>query len=98
MLDALGHIVFGLFGLAVLIGIAFLLSNNKRAVSGKLVASGVLLQLAFATLVLKVPFGRDVFNTIALGFVKLLDFVRVGSEFIFGSFMDISKFGFVFAV
>jgi CNT family concentrative nucleoside transporter len=98
MLDALGHIAFGLFGLAVLVGIAFLFSNNKRAVSWKLVASGVALQLVFATLVLKLPFGRDVFNTVALGFVKLLDFVRVGSEFIFGTFMDTTKFGFVFAV
>ncbi len=98
MLAALGHIAFGLFGLAVLIGIAFVFSNNKRAVSWKLVLSGVALQLAFATVVLKVPFGSDVFNAIALGFVKLLDFVRVGSEFIFGSFMDTSKFGFVFAV
>jgi len=98
MLQALGHIAFGLFGLAVLIGIAFLFSNNKRAVSWKLVATGVALQIVFATIVLKVPFGRDVFNTLALGFVKLLDFVRVGSEFIFGTFMDTTKFGFVFAV
>jgi len=98
MLDALGHIAFGLFGLAVLIGIAFLFSNNKRAVSWKLVLTGVSLQIVFATLVLKLPLGRDVFNAIATGFVHLLDFVRVGSEFIFGSFMDISKFGFVFAV
>ena len=98
MLDALGHIAFGLFGLAVLVGIAFLFSNNKRAVSWKLVATGVALQIVFATIVLKVPFGRDVFNTLALGFVKLLDFVRVGSEFIFGTFMDTTKFGFVFAV
>ncbi len=98
MLAALGHIAFGLFGLAVLIGIAFVFSNNKRAVSWKLVLSGVALQLAFATVVLKVPFGSDVFDAIAIGFVKLLDFVRVGSEFIFGSFMDTSKFGFVFAV
>jgi CNT family concentrative nucleoside transporter len=98
MLDALGHIAFGLFGLAVLVGIAFLFSNNKRRVSWKLVATGVALQIVFATIVLKVPLGRDVFNTIALGFVKLLDFVRVGSEFIFGSFMDTTKFGFVFAV
>ena len=98
MLDALGHIAFGLFGLAVLIGIAFVFSNNMRAVSWKLVLSGVALQLVFATLVLKLPFGRDVFNAIASGFVKLLDFVRVGSEFIFGTFMDTSKFGFVFAV
>ena len=98
MLDALGHIAFGLFGLAVLVGIAFVFSGNRRAVSWQLVLSGIALQLVFATLVLKVPFGRDVFDTIATGFVKLLDFVRVGSEFIFGSFMDTTKFGFVFAV
>ena len=98
MAEALGRIAFGLFGLAVLIGIAFLFSNNKRAVSWRLVATGVALQIVFATLVLKLPFGRDVFDAIATGFVKLLDFVNVGSTFIFGSFMDISKFGFVFAV
>lgn len=98
MLQALGHIAFGLFGLAVLIGIACLFSNNRRAISWKLVLTGVALQIVFATIVLKLPLGRDVFNAIATGFVKLLDFVRVGSEFIFGSFMDTSKFGFVFAV
>lgn len=98
MLNALGQIGFGLFGLAVLVGIAFLFSNDKRAVSWKLVLTGVALQIVFAALVLKLPLGREVFNAIATGFVKLLDFVRVGSEFIFGSFMDTSKFGFVFAV
>lgn len=98
MAEAVARIAFGLFGLAVLIGIAFLFSNNKRAVSWRLVATGVALQIVFATLVLKLPFGRDVFDAIATGFVKLLDFVNVGSTFIFGSFMDISKFGFVFAV
>jgi CNT family concentrative nucleoside transporter len=98
MIDALGRIAFGLFGLAVLIAIAFLFSNNKRAVSGRLVLTGVALQIAFAVVVLKLPIGRDVFDAIATGFVKLLDFVRVGSEFIFGTFMDTTKFGFVFAV
>ena len=98
MMLALGHIAFGLFGLAVLVGIAFAFSNNKRAVDWRLVLTGVALQIAFAAIVLKLPLGRDVFNAIATGFVRLLDFVRVGSEFIFGSFMDISKFGFVFAV
>lgn len=98
MLATLGNIGFGLFGLAVLVGIAFLFSNNKRRVDWKLVATGVGLQIVFAALVLKLPLGRDVFNALATGFVKLLDFVTVGSTFIFGSFTDISKFGFVFAV
>ncbi len=98
MLDALGHIAFGLFGLAMLIGIAWVFSNNKRAVDWKLVGTGVMLQILFAAIVLKLPLGRDVFDAIASGFVKLLDYVNVGSAFIFGSFMDINKFGFVFAV
>jgi CNT family concentrative nucleoside transporter len=89
---------FGLFGLAVLVGIGWLFSANKRAVDWKLIGTGVLLQIVLATLVLKVPYGRDVFNAIATGFVKLLDFVNVGSRFIFGDFMDTSKFGFVIAV
>ncbi|MEP7042886.1 MAG: nucleoside transporter C-terminal domain-containing protein [Dokdonella sp.] len=97
-MQALGSIAFGLFGLAVLVALAFVFSNNKRAVDWKLVATGVALQIVFASLVLKLPLGREIFDGIAKGFVKLLDFVRVGSEFIFGGFMDISKFGFVFAV
>jgi len=98
MIEALGHIGFGLFGLAVLVSIAVLFSENRRAISWKLVATGIVLQIVFAALVLKVPFGRDVFRAIASGFVSLLDFCRAGSEFIFGGFMDTSKFGFVFAV
>ncbi len=98
MLGLLGHVLFGLFGLAVLIGIAFCFSNNKRAVDWKLVATGVALQIAFAAVVLKVPLGRDVFDAIATGFVRLLDYVDVGSRFIFGSLLDSSKFGVIFAV
>ena len=98
MIEALGHIGFGLFGLAVLVSIAVLFSENRRAISWKLVGTGIVLQIVFGGLVLKVPFGRDVFHAIASGFVSLLDFCRAGSEFIFGGFMDTSKFGFVFAV
>ncbi|MDQ8048078.1 Na+ dependent nucleoside transporter N-terminal domain-containing protein, partial [Luteibacter sp.] len=98
MLGLFGHVLFGLFGLAVLIGIAFCFSNNKRVVDWKLVATGVALQIAFAAIVLKVPLGRDVFDAIATGFVHLLDYVDVGSRFIFGSLLDSSKFGVIFAV
>src|SRR6201996_3507801 len=98
MLGLLGHVGFGLFGLAVLIGIAFCFSNNKRGVDWKLVATGIALQIAFAAVVLKVPLGRDVFDAIATGFVHLLDYVDVGSRFIFGSLLDSSKFGVIFAV
>jgi CNT family concentrative nucleoside transporter len=90
-------ILFGLFGLSVLIFIAWLFSNNRGAVDWRLIATGIGLQIAFATLVLMVPGGRDVFDALGHGFVRLLEFVKAGSNFIFGSLMDTEQFGFIFA-
>jgi CNT family concentrative nucleoside transporter len=90
-------ILFGLFGLAVLLGIAWLFSSNKRRVDWRLVITGVALQIGFAALVLRVPGGKDAFQALGDGFVKILSFVGKGSEFIFGDLMDTSKFGFIFA-
>lgn len=97
MLEVLGRIGFGLFGLAVLIGIVWLFSNNRRAIDWKLVATGITLQIGFAALVLLVPGGRELFDWLGHGFVKILEFVKAGSSFIFGSLMDTEKFGFIFA-
>jgi len=90
-------ILFGLFGLACLIGIAWLFSNNKSRVNWTLVATGVALQIAFATLVLLVPGGKDVFQWLSNLFVQVLGFVAAGSNFVFGGLMDIPKYGFIFA-
>ncbi|HET6397095.1 MAG TPA: nucleoside transporter C-terminal domain-containing protein [Pseudoxanthomonas sp.] len=97
MIEALGRVGFGLFGLAVLIGIVWLFSNNRRAVDWKLVATGVALQIAFAAVVLLVPGGRETFDALGHGFVRILGFVNAGSSFIFGDLMDSSRFGFIFA-
>ena len=96
-MEGLARVAFGLFGLAVLIGIAFAFSNNKRAVDWRLVGTGVALQIAFAALVLLVPGGKDVFEAIGHGFVRVLGFVNEGSNFVFGSLMDIDSLGFIFA-
>ncbi len=96
-MEALARIGFGLFGLSVLVGIAWLFSNNKRAVDWRLVVTGVALQIGFAALVLLVPGGREVFDALGRGFVKVLSFVNEGSRFIFGALMDVEKFGFIFA-
>ena len=90
-------ILFGLFGLACLIGIAWLFSNNKRQVNWTLVLTGIALQIAFATFVLLVPGGKDVFQWLSDVFVKVLGFVAAGSNFVFGGLMDIPKYGFIFA-
>lgn len=97
MLAALGHILFGLFGLVVLVMIAYAFSNNRRAVDWKLVITGISLQILFAAFVLKVPIGAKTFDLLGKGFVHLLEFNKVGSEFIFGKLLDANTFGFIFA-
>lgn len=98
--DLLGRIAFGLFGLMMLLGIAVAFSSKRRAIDWKLVGTGVVLQVVFAVFVLKVPFGRDIFNVLAAGFVKLMSYVNVGSNFIFGNLVNASNpnIGFVFAL
>ncbi len=97
MPEMLGHAAFGLFGLGMLLLIVVLFSNNRRAIDPKLVLTGVGLQIAFAAFVLKAPIGRDIFDTLASGFVTLLGFTRVGTDFLFGQLMDNSKLGFIVA-
>lgn len=47
--------LFGIFGLVCLVGVAFLFSNNKRNVDWRMVVSGIALQIVFAVFVLLVP-------------------------------------------
>ena len=96
-MEVLARVGFGLFGLVVLLGIVWLFSNNKRRVDWVLVGTGVALQIAFAALVLLVPGGREVFDWLGHGFVKILGFVNAGSSFIFGNLMDVDTYGFIFA-
>jgi len=88
---------FSLFGLAVLISLTWLFSNNRRAVDWPLVGTGIVLQIAFAALVLLVPGGRDVFDALGGGFVKVLSFVNEGSTFMFGNLMKTESYGFIVA-
>lgn len=90
-------ILFGLFGLAVLIGIAWIFSSNRRGVDWKLVLTGLSLQIAFALFVLVTPWGETVFRWISAGFVALLGFTSAGATLIFGDLGTSQHFGFIFA-
>lgn len=93
----LGTIAFGVFGLTVLVGIAWAICPNKKAIDWKLVGAGVSLQLLFAILVILVPGGRDVFDFLSRIFVTIISFALDGAGFIFGDLASIQEFGFVFA-
>ncbi len=73
----------GLLGLAVILGVAWLFSANRRAIQLRVVLWGLGLQFAFALLVLKTDFGK-VFQAIGAGVNAMLRYAEVGSEFLFG--------------
>lgn len=90
--------VIGFFGIFVLLGIAFIFSKNKKAINYKTIVAGLLLQITFAVLVLKTPWGRKFFEFMNDVIVKLLSFSDKGAEFVFGSLVTNPSMGFIFAV
>ena len=88
----------GLLGIVFLVGISYLLSANKKKVDWKLVGTGLLLQLAFALMVLKLDFVADIFDFLSRKVVEFLALGDKGAEFLFGGLVsDTNKFGYIFA-
>lgn len=79
-------ILRGLFGMLVLVFIAFLFSSNRRAVNWKVIATGLGLQVLLAVGVLYVPWVQYFFEFVGNIFVLILDFTKAGTEFLFKSF------------
>ena len=78
------------FGLFVMIGLAWLMSSQRRKISVRVIAGGLLLQFVFALLVFKTAPGRTLFVFLGDVFNRLLDFVDEGSQFVFGpNFKDV---------
>jgi len=78
-------ILRGLLGMLVLIAIAFVFSSNRKAVSWKVVITGLILQVLLALGVLYVPFIQVFFEFAGKLFVKILDFTQAGINFLFQS-------------
>jgi CNT family concentrative nucleoside transporter len=89
----------GIFGIMLILLVAFLFSNNKRRINIRLVATALLMQFCLAFVILKTTIGQNVFATIASGFEGLYGFATIGSEFLFGRLADASgPWGMVFAI
>lgn len=86
----------GVVGLLFLVMVAFLFSEDKKAVDWKLVGIGILLQIIFGLLITKVDFVNQLFNIVSTGFVKFLSFSGDGARFLFGDLAG-NSFGFIFA-
>ena len=76
--------LIGLIGIVLILGIAFLASNNKKKINIRLVLSGLGLQVFIAVLVLKVPIINKFFQVLGTGMQKLEEFAKEGAGFVYG--------------
>ncbi len=88
--------IVGFFGLFALLGIAYALSSNRRAIRWRTVITGTLVQFAFALLILWTEAGKQFFAKATEVVTAFLDFVDAGSAFIFGP--DFAEHLFAFKV
>jgi concentrative nucleoside transporter, CNT family len=87
-----------IIGLLFIVGIAFLISGNRKKIDWRLVVIGMLFQIIIGLAIAKVGFVRYVFEFISDKFVTFLGFAREGSSFVFGSLAsNTSSTGFIFA-
>jgi CNT family concentrative nucleoside transporter len=76
--------LFGLIGIAVILGIAWLLSANRKAIRLRVVAAAFALQAGIAVLVIYTPWGRAAIQGMSNGVANLLGYAGQGTEFLFG--------------
>ncbi len=95
----------GIFGVLLILAIAFLFSNNKKNINYRLVLSGLGLQLLIGILVLKIPAVTSFFQLLGKAMGKIEQFSRQGAAFVYGGVgamtptgvNDFVNGGFVFA-
>lgn len=95
-METLTHVGRGLLGILVFVAIAIALSENRKAINWRLVATGLALQIVFAALVIYVTPVRFLVEALGGFFIKLLGFTAEGTRFLFGSLVDVAKHGVVF--
>ncbi|MDR2007782.1 MAG: NupC/NupG family nucleoside CNT transporter, partial [Alphaproteobacteria bacterium] len=91
------RIIFGIFSIAVLLGIAYLLSSNRKKINIRTVVGAFFIQAFFAFFVLYVPFGKDILFYISQGISAAINAGTEGINFVFGPLAD-GHVGFVFAI
>ncbi|MEG2112663.1 MAG: NupC/NupG family nucleoside CNT transporter [Hafnia sp.] len=92
-----------LFGIGILLLIAFVFSNNRKKISLRTVGAALLLQVILGAVMLYIPAGKWLVNSIAAGVNKVISYSDAGSSFIFGGLVGpkmnvlFDGAGFVFA-
>lgn len=72
-------------GIFALMGIAYALSNNRKAVKPRIIVWGLILQVVLALIVLRVPWGQPFFDWIQSFVNRIIGFAETGSVFVLGN-------------
>jgi len=91
------NILWGIFGIVVVLGIAFLLSNQKKAINYRTIFGGLAIQIIFAFIVLKWEAGRSALEWLTMRVQDIINYANEGLSFLFGPLADAESFGFIFA-
>ncbi|APH06864.1 NupC/NupG family nucleoside CNT transporter [Bacillus weihaiensis] len=91
------NILWGIFGIFIVLGIGFLLSVKKKAINYRTIFGGLAIQLLFAFIVLKWEAGRAALEALSRLVQAIINYANEGIGFVFGPAADVENFGFVFA-
>ncbi|WP_342512328.1 NupC/NupG family nucleoside CNT transporter [Sporosarcina sp. FSL K6-1522] len=91
------NFLWGIFGMVVVLGIAFLFSNGKKSINYRTIVVGLAIQVTFAFIVLKWEAGKAGLIWLSDKVQNVIDYAGEGVAFVFGPAADVEGFGFVFA-
>ncbi|GAF15634.1 LOW QUALITY PROTEIN: nucleoside permease NupC [Bacillus sp. JCM 19046] len=91
------HVLWGLMGIVVLLGIAYLLSSNKKAINWRTIFTALALQVLFAFIVLWTDVGRNALEGLTKGVQAAINTSEAGINMLFGDVLALEGVGNVFA-
>jgi len=74
----------GIIGIFLILGIAYLMSNNRKAINYRTVGVGLLLQFGLAVFILKTSLGQGIFDWLGKKIQTVLGLADKGADFVFG--------------
>jgi CNT family concentrative nucleoside transporter len=78
----------GLLGIVLILGVSFLMSNNRKAINYRTVGVGLLMQVVLAVFILKTEIGQNLFQWLGDSINTLLGQADKGAQFVFGSLVN----------
>lgn len=85
------QLILGLLGIAVVLGLLWLLSWDRKAIKWKLVIKAIVVQFILAIVIIKVPLGQKVVSMLSDGVTAVVNCGKDGLSFVFGDLADSSK-------